>query len=70
MKNIGMILIGIGIIMIAFTSFNFVTEEKVLDLGKLEINKQENHPVRWSPILGGVLLVGGIVLLVVAKKQK
>jgi hypothetical protein len=69
MKATGIILIVIGAVLMIFTGFNLVTEEKVLDLGKVEINKEENHPISWSPILGGVLLVGGIVLVIVAKKK-
>ena len=68
-KPIGIILIIIGILMLVFTGFNFKTKEKVVDLGPLEINQEKNHPVRWSPIIGGVLVVGGIVLLAVNKKK-
>lgn len=68
MKNLGIVLIVIGIIMMLITGFNFVTKKKVVDLGPVEINKEENHPVQWSPIIGGVLLVGGIVVLAVGKK--
>ena len=67
-KTLGIILIVIGIIMIAYTGFNFVTTEKVVDLGPIEINKEKNHPVQWSPIIGIVLLVGGSVLVVSDKK--
>ena len=69
MKAAGIILIIIGAVMMIFTSINFATEEKVLDLGKLEINKEKNHPISWSPIIGGVLLAGGIILVIVGKKK-
>lgn len=55
--------------MLIVNGINFTSEEKVLDLGKLEINKQENHPVRWSPILGGILFAGGIILVIAGKKK-
>lgn len=67
-KPIGIVLIVIGIIMIIYTGFNFVTSKKVVDLGPIKINKEENHPVQWSPIVGVVLLVGGIVIVVTGKK--
>jgi hypothetical protein len=69
MKTAGTLLIVVGAVMMLITGFNMVTEKKVLDLGKIEINKKENHPVAWSPIVGGALLVGGIVLLIGSKKQ-
>jgi uncharacterized membrane protein YidH (DUF202 family) len=67
-KTLGIFLVVIGIIMIAYTGFNFVTTEKVVDLGPIEINQEKNHPVQWSPIIGGVLLVGGIVIIATGKK--
>ena len=67
-KSIGIVLIVIGIIMIIYTGFNIVTTKKVVDLGPIKINKEQNHPVQWSPIVGAILLVGGIVVVVTDKK--
>ena len=58
----------LGLIMIIYTGFNYVTTEKVVDLGPIQINAEKNHPVQWSPIVGGVLLIGGIVVLATSKK--
>jgi hypothetical protein len=58
----------IGAIMMFYTGFNYVTTEKIVDIGPIEINKQQNHPVQWSPILGVVLIIGGVVLIVKDKK--
>ncbi|WP_373548252.1 hypothetical protein [Haliscomenobacter sp.] len=66
-RPLGVILIILGIVMMAYTGFNFVTREKVVDIGPLEIEKKENNPVRWSPIVGLVLLIGGVVVLVSSK---
>ena len=68
-KKTGIVLIIVGIIMMIYTGFNYVTTEKVVDLGPIEINKEENHPVNWSPIMGAVLIVGGIILMATGKKQ-
>lgn len=70
MKNFGIILIVVGALMMAITGFNYVTKKEVVDLGKVEINKSENHPVRWSPIVGGVLLIGGLVLILTTNRRK
>lgn len=69
MKTTGIVLAIIGLLMIVFTSFNFKTKEKVVDLGPVEVNKEKNHTVNWPPVLGAVLLVGGIVLMVMEKKK-
>jgi uncharacterized membrane protein YidH (DUF202 family) len=68
-RPIGIVLIIIGVLMIIYTGFNYVTTEKVVDLGALKINAEKNHPVQWSPIVGVVLLVGGIVVLVTNKDK-
>jgi hypothetical protein len=68
MRTLGIILIIIGGLMTIFTGFNLITKEEVADIGPLEINKEEKTPVNWSPIVGGVLLVAGIVILVTSKK--
>ena len=69
MKTLGIILIVVGAIMTVFTGFNIITKEKVVDLGAVEINKEEKTPIYWSPITGGVLLALGVVILLVGKKR-
>lgn len=69
MKTLGIILLVVGGLMMAITGFNYVTKEKVVDLGPLEINKEKSHPVQWSPIVGGVLLLGGIIALSSSRKK-
>lgn len=68
-KTSGIVIAVLGILMIIYTSFNYVTKEKVVDLGPLEINVEKNHPVQWSPIVGGILLVGGIIIIALNRKK-
>ncbi|MDD2307013.1 MAG: hypothetical protein PHP53_20080 [Prolixibacteraceae bacterium] len=70
LRTLGIILGIIGIVMIIYTGFNYVTTEKVVDLGPIKINAEKNHPVQWSPIVGIALLVGGIVIVLTDKKGK
>ncbi|WP_220761748.1 hypothetical protein [Flavobacterium sp. UMI-01] len=68
MKTTGILLVIIGALMMIYTGFNYVTKEKVVDIGPIEINHEKNNPVSWSPIVGAVLFLGGIVM--VAKSSK
>ena len=68
-KNIGILVIVIGAIMIFYNGFNYITKEKVIDIGPIEINKETNHPIEWSPILGIALLIGGILVVVSDQKH-
>jgi drug/metabolite transporter (DMT)-like permease len=66
----GFILIIVGILMMAYTGFNYVTTDKVVDLGAIQIDKKQNHFVEWSPIAGIVLVFGGVVALAMSAKNK
>ena len=40
MRTVGIILIVVGIAMLLFRGFSVKTEEKVIDVGPLEVNKK------------------------------
>lgn len=69
MKILGIILLVVGGLMTVFTGFNIITKKEVVDIGPIEINKEEKTPVYWSPVTGGVLVVAGIVVLLVARRK-
>jgi len=65
----GLILIVIGIVALAYGGFaSFTTKENVAKLGPLEVNQHKEHPVPVGPIVGGVCIVGGIIMLVTGRK--
>jgi len=66
-RTIAISIIAIGIMMMIYTGFNYVTTEKVVDLGPIKINAEKNHPVQWSPIIGLVLMFGGVAILLTPK---
>ena len=70
MKIVGIALVGIGLIVTLITGFNFVTKEKVVDIGKLEITQDKTHNVAWSPLLGvAIMTIGGGFYLFGMKKK-
>ncbi len=70
MKILGIALVGIGLIVTLITGFNFVTKEKVVDIGKLEITQDKTHNVVWSPLLGvAIMTIGGGFYLFGMKKK-
>jgi hypothetical protein len=68
-KTLGVVLAAIGILMIVYTGFSYVTKDKVVDLGPIEISAETNHPVQWSPIIGAILLIGGIAIILIPKAK-
>lgn len=70
MKNLGIGLIVIGILMCVFTSFSFTKEKKIIDLGSLTVFKKEDKTIGW-PIYAGIGIgLFGIALLAMDKKNK
>ena len=65
----GIILIVIGIIALAYQGITYTTRERVVDIGPIQINADKTKTIPLPPILGGVALLGGIVLLVVGGKK-
>jgi hypothetical protein len=69
MRALGIVLIVAGIIMMAITGFNFKTEKKVLDVGPLDVRKEESHHVGWPIWAGGIAVVAGVVLVVAGRRK-
>jgi hypothetical protein len=44
--------------------------EKAVDIGSLEVMKEEHHLVPVPPLLGAIALVGGVAVLVVGRRAK
>jgi uncharacterized membrane protein HdeD (DUF308 family) len=65
---LAIILIIIGVIALAYGGFSFTTREKVAEVGPLKIEKNKTRSVPLSPVLGVLALVGGVALLVVARR--
>lgn len=67
---LGIILIVAGIVALVYGGFtSFTTKENVAKLGPLEVNKENEHRVPVGPIVGGVAIVGGIILLIAGNKS-
>ena len=69
MKAIGIVLIVLGVISLMYQGFTYTTHKKVLDIGPIQATKEEHHSVPLPPILGGIALIGGVVLLVFDRKN-
>ncbi len=66
---IGIILIAIGIIAFAYGGFSYTSREKVIDAGPLQVSADRQKTVPFPPILGGICLVGGIILVLAGNKK-
>ncbi|MDQ7818856.1 MAG: LPXTG cell wall anchor domain-containing protein [Melioribacteraceae bacterium] len=68
-KTIGIVILVIGLLMTLYTGFNYVTREKIVDLGSVEITADKEHSASWSPFIGlGIMVIGGVVFVMGKKK--
>ena len=67
-RTLGMILVALGLVGLAWGGFSFTTRERVVDLGPIHASREKTHNVPLPPIAGAAALLGGIVLLVAGKK--
>lgn len=67
-RNIGIVLIILGAVMLIWTGFTYTKKEKLIDAGPIQISADKKESVNWPPYLGAILLVGGIVVLATSKK--
>ena len=64
MKALGIVLLVVGVISLAYQGFTYTTQRKVVDLGPIQATKTEHHTLPLPPILGALALIGGVVVLV------
>lgn len=66
---VGIALVIIGLIALAYGGITYTREETVLDVGPLEAVAETEERIPLPPVLGGMALVGGIVLIVVGARR-
>jgi uncharacterized membrane protein YidH (DUF202 family) len=66
---VGILLIAIGIIALAYGGITYTKREKVIDAGPLQVSADREKTIPLPPILGGICLVGGIVLVVAGGRK-
>ena len=66
---IGIILIILGIVALAYQGITYTTKEKVVDLGPLKVEAKKEKTIPLPPLLGALLLVGGVVLVAVSARR-
>jgi len=67
---IGIALIILGIVSLAYRGITYTQREKIVDIGPLQATADREKTIPLPPILGGLSLVGGIVLVIVGSKSR
>jgi uncharacterized membrane protein HdeD (DUF308 family) len=66
---VGIALIILGVLALAYQGITYTTREKVIDLGPLKasVDKEKNIPL--PSIVGVLALAGGVVLVIVGARK-
>ena len=70
MMLLGIVLIIIGAIALGYHGITYTTHEKVLQIGPIEATKKTEKTIPLPPVLGGVVLAAGVVIIVMGMGSK
>jgi drug/metabolite transporter (DMT)-like permease len=66
---VGILLVILGALAIAYQGFNYTRQEKVLDVGPIHATAKRHERVSIPPVLGALALVGGVALVVLGARR-
>ena len=66
---VGVILIILGIVTLGYQGFTYTKHEKVAQIGDVQISADTQKTVYFPPLLGGLSLVAGLVLVVLGRRN-
>lgn len=66
----GMVLIVIGLVGLIWGGISWTDEKTVVDIGPIQATAREQKNIPVPPIVGGLAVVAGIVLLVVPGRKR
>ena len=67
---IGVILISVGLVALAYQGITYTSRETVLKLGSIKATADRQRTIPVPPILGGLALAGGVTVLVGAWRAR
>ena len=69
MKIMGFVLVVLGVLALVYGGISYNRQRTILDVGPFRATATEQKHIPLSPIVGGIALVGGIILLVAPRKR-
>lgn len=68
-KIIGIVLIVLGTLMLAYQGIRYTTRETVVEVGSLHVETEKKKTVPLPPVVGGITLASGVILLVASSRK-
>ena len=67
---VGILLIVLGALVLAYQGINYTRQKDVLDVGSVHLTTETHERIPLPPILGGLALAGGVILLAMGARNK
>jgi uncharacterized membrane protein len=67
---VGILLVVLGALALAYQGITYTHRERVLDVGPIHATRDTHDQIPLSPLLGGLVLVGGVTLLVIGARRR
>ena len=67
---LGLVLIVLGLVALAYQGFTYTTREKVLDIGPIHATAEREKTVPLPPLLGIVAVAAGVALVIVGVRKR
>jgi len=69
LRTVGIVLIILGVVALIFQGITYTTHKDVINVGPIHATAEHKKTIPLPPVLGGIALVGGIVLLLAGRKK-
>ena len=66
---VGVLLIILGVIALAYQGITYTTHKDIVDVGPIHATATEHKTIPLPPVLGGLALLGGVVLVISGNKS-
>jgi hypothetical protein len=66
---LGIVLIALGLLSLAWGGFWYTTSERLVDIGPIHATREKSHILPLAPIGGALALAGGIVIVLAGRKR-
>ena len=66
---VGALLVVFGLLALVYQGFTYTKRETVVDIGPVHATADRTKTVPLPPLVGGLALVGGVVLLVAGARR-
>ena len=67
---LGTVLIIFGIVGFSSKYFTYTTNEKIAEIGNLKVTANQENVIVISPMVSGIMLASGLILVIVGVSRK